>query len=193
MENLRPPFATCADDQSGGLIRIDWYKVEVVAGVRFESDLREEIEDELNWHSRGWAEYARDADVLGYRKALEALAAIIKAPSSKDRVLPIEYELGRVFWFLEIMSQPLDAELKTINADYFLYSQIWTLIGKAGIRLTKGKGLPKNRLLKAQRVFQEICAQAGITFSNSDHALAQALQRALKVSNPHWDKQARRY
>jgi hypothetical protein len=188
MENLRPPFATCADDRSGGHIRIDWHKVEVVADVRFESDLRDAIENELNWHSRRWAEYARDADVLAYRKALEALAAIIKAPSSKDRTLPIEYELGRVFWFLEIMSQPLDAELKTINADYFLYSQIWTLIGKAGIRLTRGKGLPKNRLLKAQRVFQEICAQAGITFSNSDQALAQALQRALKVSNPYWDK-----
>ena len=188
MDNLRPPFVTCGDDHSAQCIRIDWHKVEAMADVQFEPDLREAIENELNWHSRRWAEYAREPDSAAYRKAHEALAALVKAPSGKDRMLPIEQELERVFWFLEIMAQPLDADIKTINADYFLYSQIWALIGKAGVRLTRGKGLPNNRLLKAQRVFQEICVQAGITFSNSDQALAQALQRALKLSNPHWDK-----
>lgn len=187
MDNLRPPLASCGDNQSSHCIRIDWHRVEAIADVQFGPDLRKAIENELDWHSRRWAEYAREPDSAAYRKALEALAALVKAPSAKDRMLPIKDELERVFWFLEIMAQPLDADIKRINADYFLYSQIWTLIGKAGVRLTRGKGLPNNRLLKAQRVFQEICAQAGITFSNSDQALAQALQRALKLSNPNWD------
>lgn len=188
MENLRPTRATCDDDQFAQFGEIDWRRVEALADITFGPDIRKAIENELNWHSVRWSEYARDADVVAYRKALESLSSLVKTPSSKDRMLPIEYELEQVMWFLEIMSQPLDDETQKMNVDYLLYSKIWSLIGKAGVPLTRGKGLPTNRLLKAQRVFQEICAQAGIKFSNSDQALAQALQRALKLFRPHWDK-----
>lgn len=182
------PITICADGKPVSQDRFDWHKIEAVADVHFEPDLRKEIENEFDWHSQRWSEYARDADVAAYRRAYEALAAIIKAPGSRDRTLPIADELDRVFWFLECMSQPLDAELKTVNADYLLYARLWHLIGKAGIRLAKGKGETGNRLSKAQRVLQEICAQAGITFNNSDQALAKALQRALQHVKFDWDK-----
>ena len=102
MDNLRPPLASCGDNQSSHCIRIDWHRVEAIADVQFGPDLRKAIENELDWHSRRWAEYAREPDSAAYRKALEALAALVKAPSAKDRMLPIKDELERVFWFLEM-------------------------------------------------------------------------------------------
>lgn len=187
-DSPRLPINTSSDGKPVPEDRIDWRKVEAVADVEFELRLREEIERELNWHSQRWSEYSRDADVVAYRRAFEALSALVKNPSSRDRTLPIADELARVFWFLEFMSQPLDAEIKEVNADYLLYAKLWSLVGKAGIRLARGKGEPGNRLSKAQRVFQEICAQAGITFNNSDQALAKALQRALQHVSTGWDR-----
>ena len=188
MDNSHSPIPTDADGKPIPQDRIDWYKVEAVADVEFTPDLRNQIENEFNWHSQRWSNYARDADVLAYRKAYEALAAIVKTPGSRDRTLPITDELNRVFCFLEFMTQPLDAEIKTVNANYLLYAKLWDLIGKAGIQLARGKGETGNRLSKAQRVLQVICAQAGITFNNSDQALAKALHRALHHINSEWDK-----
>lgn len=73
MDIPHPPITTFADGKPVSQDRFDWHKVEAVADVQFESDLREEIENEFDWHSQRWSEYARDADVAAYRKAYEAL------------------------------------------------------------------------------------------------------------------------
>ena len=165
-------------------LTIDWLKVEAVAGVEFDASIRDAIENEFSGHVQRSEEYAPYVDEKAYNIALHALSALVQAPSAKERMQPIERELERVIWFLEILAQPNDIPSTVINNDYYLYARIWQHIGKAGIRLSKGKGILNNKLSKPQRVFKELCAQAGIKFSNSDQALALALHRALKASIP---------
>lgn len=181
MNSPKPPLTSNAVDHSEKRISIDWHKVESIADFQFEPDIRESIECELDWHSRQLEDYAPEFGYREYRKALEAIVAVVKTPKIRERMLPVEDELNRVFWFLEVMAEPVSPKQRIIKVDYILYYQIWSHIGKAGVRLTRGKGLPDNKLSKAQRIFQEICAQAGIGFNSSDQALAKALQRALKA------------
>lgn len=183
MDHPRPPFGTNVDSHFESNIRIDWPKVERVGDVRFAADIREAIENELNLHSQRLEKYARNVDEVVYRKALEALAATVSTPGAQERMLPVEHELHKVAWFLELMARPLSPRLQMLNDNYLLYSTLWSIIERTGVRMSMRKGT-ENKLSVAQRIFQEICAQASIRFNGSDEALAQPLKRALEASKP---------
>lgn len=158
--------------------RLDWERIEGISEHPFSHDLRNEIENNLSWFNSRSEDYADDVSSDEFANARKSLGALSRTNFSRSQIEPIEGEITTVLWFLELMSQ-VPSE-RAVNAKYFLYFRIWKCIGKAGIKLTVGKGIPGHRLSHAQRVFGEICSEAGIGFV-SDQALADALKRALKA------------
>lgn len=161
-------------------LEFDWEKIQEISSCQFSDLLRNEMENNIRWYHSGSAYYADNASSEDFSAALKALSLLSKTEFSRSMLEPIEDEMRTVQWFLDVMSQaPLE---RTVSAKYFLYSRIWGCVGKAGVKLTQGKGIPNHRLSHAQKVFREICRQATIEFP-SDQALADALKRALKATS----------
>lgn len=159
-------------------VRFDWERIEGISKHPFNHELRNEIENNFSWFNSRREDYADDVSSDEFANARKALSALSRTKFSRFQIEPIENEVTTILWFLELMSQ-VPSE-RAVNAKYFLYFIIWQCIGKAGIKLTLGKGIPNHRLSHAQRVFGEICSEAGMGFV-SDQALADALKRALKA------------
>lgn len=159
-------------------LKFDWDKIQDISKCQFDNPVRNEIERNLRWYYSRSGDYADDISAGDFSAALKALGVLSKTEFSRFQLEPIEDELAIVQWFLDVMAQAPSE--KAVNAKYFLYFRIWKCVERAGVKLTKGKGIPNNRLSHAQKVFREICQQAGIEFP-SDQALADALKRALKA------------
>lgn len=158
--------------------KLDWEKIQEISRCPFNDLIRNEIENNIRWYRSRSVDYADDASSKDFSNALKALSTLSETEFSRSKLEPIEDEMVTVRWFLDVMSQAPSE--RAINAKYFLYSRIWRCMGKAGVKLTQGKGIPNHRLSSAQKVFREICRQAAIEFP-SDQALADALKRALKA------------
>ncbi|MCK9541621.1 MAG: hypothetical protein M0R03_06275 [Novosphingobium sp.] len=159
-------------------VKFDWKRIERISELPFDNDIRNEIENNFSWFKLRSEDYADGVSSDEFANARNALGALSRTKFSRFQIEPIENEITTVLWFLEVMSQ-LPSE-REVNAKYFLYSRIWNCIGKAGVKLTLGKGIPNHRLSDAQKVFGEICSEGGMGFV-SDQALADALKRALKA------------
>jgi hypothetical protein len=159
-------------------MKLDWEAIQDISRCQFDSALRDQIESNLEWYRLRSGEYADDASSKDFENAFKTLGFLNKSDFSRSQLEPIADELATVMWFLEVMAQA-PAE-KSVSVKYFLYFRIWTLIGKAGVKLTQGKGILNHRLSHAQKIFREVCRQEGIEFA-SDQALADALRRALKA------------
>ena len=159
-------------------VKLNWEEIEEIWRCQFDHPIRNEIESNLEWHNSRSGDYAEDASFKDFENAFKALGLLNKSEFHQFQLEPIADELSTVTWFLEVMAQA-PAERK-VSMKYFLYFRIWTLIGKAGVKLTRGKGILGHPLSHAQKVFREVCRQAGITFV-SDQALADVLTRALKA------------
>lgn len=162
-------------------MEFDWDQIEGIAKCQFDNAVRQDIEKNIQWYLSRSGNYGVYITSEDYATALKALGILSSTEFSRFQMQPIEDELATVTWFLDVMAQaPFE---KANNIKYFLYSRIWDGIGKAGVKLSQGKGIPNHRLSLAQNVFREICHQADIDFP-SDQALADALKRALKAMKP---------
>lgn len=161
-------------------VKLNWEKISEISRCHFGETIRKEIENNIEWYKQRSGDYDGDPSWKDFENAFKALGLLNNSDYCRFQLEPITDELARVMWFLEIMAQAPDR--KAVSVKYFLYFRIWTLIGKAGVKLTQGKGIPDNRLSPAQHVFREVFRQAGIEFT-SDQALADVLRRALKATS----------
>jgi len=166
-------------------VSLQWDRIEDLSGCKFEERLRNEIESNLRWFRSCSGEYADGVRASDFGAALKSLERISRTEFSRFQIEAIEEELSTVMWFLEVMSHSEDDP--AISKKYFLYVKVWNCIAKAGVKLSQGKGTTDHRLSHAQKVFREICRQAGILFT-SDQALASALKRALRDAGQRGQK-----
>lgn len=160
------------------IANFNWEEIERLSGCKFNAHVRSAIEANAHWYNTQNLDYTDDSTPEDFALAYKALEVLRKTEFSRSQIEPIEDELATVQWFLEVMSQEPSA--RSVYAKYFLYHRMWRCMDTAGVKLSQGKGTQDNPLSHAQRVFREICRQAGVRFS-SDQALAEALKRALKA------------
>ena len=160
-------------------VPLDWDKIQDVSGCHFEISIRHEIASNISWYrTRISDDFVSDASAKEFINALKAIERLQKTEFSRFQLEAVADELETVRWFLDVLAQaPTE---RAVNVKYFLYSRIWNCIGRAGVKLTQGKGIPGHLLSHSQKVFREICGQAGIEFT-SDQALADVLKRSLKA------------
>ena len=162
-------------------IKLDWERIEPVAGRSFAEPTRVTIESHLTWFRDGRNYYDLEIDPNRYANALEALYRVMETPGSRDRWEPIENQLTTVIEFLEVMAEPLGADYWVQTPSLMLHFQLWHAIGSAGVTLSQRKGEEERDLSQAQLVLRQIFKQSGI-YVQSDQAFAKQLSRALSVA-----------
>ncbi len=160
-------------------LRLDWERVEAVAGCVFALPVRASMESHLTWYRERRNYYETEVSPSRYAQALDALNRVMETPGAKDRWQPFEYQLNTVIELLEVMAEPLEIECATSNPMHILFFHLWHCIGASGVKLSERKGEEAGDLSLAQTILKVICLQVPM-YLQSDQAFAKQLSRALK-------------